>query len=135
MTHPLILSKEDELSNLTLGLTKSANLGGLFFQGGPVDPGSLIFLHRVDELSEEATRIREGLYAGGDLDALRAHTAASRTESPLLRFFLGYAEWAPGQLEDEISMGAWILAPYNVDLVFAEESDQVWQQSLHSLGG
>lgn len=129
------LYPSDELSNLTQGLTKTANLGGMFFQGGPVDPGSLIFLHRVDELGEETTRVRDGLYAGGDLDTLRAHTSSAGTESPLLRFFLGYAEWAPGQLEDEINMGAWILAPCNVDLVFSEEPDQVWQQSLHALGG
>ena len=125
----------EELSNLTQGMAKTANLGGMFFQGGPVDPGSLIFLHRVDELGDETTRIHDGLYAGGDLDALRTHTASTSSESPLLRFFLGYAEWAPGQLEDEISMGAWILAPSDVNLVFSEEVDQVWQQSLHALGG
>ena len=129
------LYPSDELNNLTQGLAKTSNLGGMFFQGGPVDPGSLIFLHRVDELGDEATRVLDGLYAGGDLDALRTHTSAVDTEAPLLRFFLGYAEWAPGQLEEEINMGAWILAPADVDLVFSEEADLVWQQSLHALGG
>jgi len=129
------LYPSDELDSLTQGMAKSANLGGMFFQGGPVDPGSLIFLHRVDELGEDATRVHEGLYAGGDLDALRAHSGTAGAAAPRLRFFLGYASWAPGQLEDEINLGAWILAPADVDQVFSEESDLVWQQSLYALGG
>ncbi len=129
------LYSRTELQNLTAGLQEGDVLSGMFFQGGPVDPGSLIFLHRVDELGDDATRISDGLYAGGDLDALREHTSNLESEQPLLRFYLGYADWSPGQLEAEIALGAWVLAPGDVDLVFSEEADQTWHEALHALGG
>jgi putative transcriptional regulator len=123
----------DELHDLTNGL-EAAQGGGMFYQGGPVDPGSLIFLHRVGDV-EEARRICEGLYTGGDLDALRAEPGNGETGSPGLRFYLGYANWAPGQLEAEISLGAWILTPGHADLVFSEEPQTVWHHALHGMGG
>ena len=127
------LSPADELNNLTNGL--EAEKGGrMFYQGGPVHPGSLIFLHRVGHI-EEATRICEGLYTGGDLDALRAEPGFGESDRPDLRFYLGYANWAPDQLEAEISLGAWILTPGEVELVFTEEPETVWQRALHGMGG
>ena len=129
------LYPRDELDRLTLGMGReSAGRGEMFYQGGPVEPGSLIFLHRVEHLRGEATPIRPGLFAGGDLDSLREYTAGAG-ESPFLRFFLGYSEWQPGQLESEIALGAWILAPGDLDLIFSDDPGAMWQQALISLGG
>ena len=125
----------DELQDLADGLESGHESGGMFHQGGPVEPSSLIFLHRVTSAGEDATRICDGLYAGGDLDLLRSNAAVLEGESPLLRFYLGYADWKPGQLENEIAIGAWILCPADVDLVFSDEPETVWQRALHSLGG
>ena len=126
----------EELRNLADGLEPdSGEASAMFFQGGPVEPGSLIFLHRVPHLEDQGTEIIPGLYAGGDLDALRSHTSEAETDDPLLRFYLGYADWAPGQLEAEISLGAWILCPGDTELVFSQEPDSVWQRALQSMGG
>jgi putative AlgH/UPF0301 family transcriptional regulator len=38
-------------------------------------------------------------------------------------------------LESEIALGAWILAPGETELVFSNDPDGVWQQSLQALGG
>ena len=129
------LYSRTELQNLTAGIQDGDVMSGMFFQGGPVDPGSLIFLHRVDELGDDTTRIVAGLYAGGDLDALREYALGIESDSPLLRFYLGYAEWSPGQLEAEIALGAWVLAPGNVGLVFSDEPNHTWHEALHALGG
>lgn len=131
------LYPSEELQSLTDGLDVDGRdtRSELFYQGGPVEPGSLIFLHRVAHLGGEATPICPGLYAGGDLDALREHGAETGDGGPFVRFFLGYSEWAPGQLEKEIALGAWILAPGDVDLVFSDSPDQVWQKALLGLGG
>jgi putative transcriptional regulator len=130
------LYPSEELDNITEGmdLDEEATRSELFYQGGPVEPGSLIFLHRVEELRGDATPIVDGLFAGGDLDALREHTAED-DDGPFVRFYLGYSEWAPGQLESEIAIGAWILAPGDRDLVFSDDPDGVWQQALLALGG
>ena len=122
----------EELHSLTGGLGGAS--GRMFYQGGPVEPRSLIFLHRVADL-EDATPICDGLYTGGDLDTLRTRTELAPEESPYLRFYLGYSSWAPGQLEAEISVGAWILSPGDSDLVFSGEPETVWHLALHGMGG
>ena len=131
------LYPSEELDSLAEGMDLEATMARseLFYQGGPVEPGSLIFLHRVEHLSGDATPITPGLYAGGDLDALREHTSRADEDGPFVRFYLGYSEWEPGQLESEIALGAWILAPGDVDLVFSDDPDAVWQQALLGLGG
>lgn len=130
------LYPKEELDRLTEGLARDpGHRGELFYQGGPVEPGSLIFLHRVEHLRGNAAAIRPGLFAGGDLDALREYSAGAAVESPLLRFFLGYSEWQPGQLESEIALGAWILAPGDVDLIFSDDPKAMWQRALLALGG
>lgn len=125
----------DELKNLAHGLQAEGETSRMFFQGGPVEPGSLIFLHRVPLLEDSGTEVCPGLYAGGDLDALRAHAGSQNTEDPILRFYLGYADWSPGQLEAEIDLGAWILCPGDVGLAFSSTPETIWQRALRSLGG
>ena len=130
------LYPSEELESLTSGLDlEEATRSEMFYQGGPVEPGSLIYLHRIPDVGGNATTICPGLFAGGDLDALREYGAGDESVDPFLRFFLGYAEWAPGQLEAEIALGAWILAPAEAQIVFSEEPDHVWQDALRNLGG
>lgn len=112
-----------------------AELGGLFFQGGPVQPGYLFFLHRLHEVIQGGSQICPGVYLGGDLEAIRAHATVLTTADPSLRFYLGYSGWKEGQLEAEIGMGAWMLAEARPEFVFDAEPEQLWQRALYSLGG
>ncbi len=123
----------EELQHYSEGLEQTA-YGGLFFEGGPVGLNSLIFLHRLEHLGE-GRPIFQDLYASGDLEAIRTHAAVMDPRQPVLRFYLGYAGWSPGQLENEVAMSYWILGPGSADLVFSVEPDTIWQQALYSLGG
>ena len=107
----------------------------MFFQGGPVDKSSLIFLHQLNGLIEDGTEVCRDLYVGGELNAIHTHTVVMDSETPLLRFYLGYASWEPGQLEDEISQDAWILCPGSAGLVLSITPETVWQEALYSLEG
>lgn len=129
----------DELQRLAgtseAGAEASADLGGLFFQGGPVEPGYLFFLHRLDGLIKGGSEICDGVFLGGELDAVRSEAAVLNAEEPVLRFYLGYASWREGQLEAEIAIGAWYLCPGTQNLVFDRRTDGIWQRALYSLGG
>ena len=46
---------------------------------------------------------------------------------------LGYASWAPGQLDEEIQQNAWLSAPASLDLVFDGEHETKWRRALASL--
>ena len=45
------------------------------------------------------------------------------------RLVLGCAGWAPGQLEAEISEGAWLPVDLEADLVFETEPEELWDQA------
>ena len=117
------------------GKATQTQLGRMFYQGGPVDQGHLFFMHRLSDIIKGGTKILDGLYLGGDLDAVRAEAEVIKADQPLLRFHLGYSGWDKGQLEWEISNGAWILAPGDPDLVFTTKPDAIWHEVLYSLGG
>ena len=112
-----------------------AELGRIFYQGGPVHQRWLFFLHRLDGLVEGGTKILDGLYLGGNLDVKYAEVEVLRAGVPRLRFYLGYAGWEPGQLESEISAGTWFLAPGDPELVLAPTPETMWQAVLYSMGG
>lgn len=103
----------------------------LVFVGGPMQPHTLIVLHRVEHLGV-GQPLFSNIYLGGDLETLRSHAKSSDSEQSVLRFYLGFANWEPAQLENEIGKGCWSLSPGSADVVFSSTPDQVWHQFLSS---
>lgn len=104
-------------------------------RGGPVGLDTLQFLHRVPELIPDGIPVADGLWLGGDLDALArhlsAHTEAARAD---VRLLLGYSGWGAGQLESELETGSWIPASLQAELVFEEDPQATWRRVVRSIG-
>jgi putative transcriptional regulator len=100
--------------------------------GGPVEPGRGFVLH-TDDYREEATLTVGGGFAiTATLDILRA---IGRGEGPRRNLLaLGYAGWAPGQLDAEMQANGWLSVPADSDLVFDNDFDTKWQRALAKLG-
>ena len=105
------------------------------FLGGPVETDALIALAYATQPVTEAT---------DELSPVSGRVAsADLTTDPLLlaglvdsvRIFRGYAGWGPGQLEDEIDSGAWLVLDAEPDDVFAPEPDELWRSVLRRQGG
>jgi putative transcriptional regulator len=47
---------------------------------------------------------------------------------------LGYAGWAPGQLEDEISRNGWLTVAADLDLIFDVAPEERYQAAMQALG-
>ncbi len=47
---------------------------------------------------------------------------------------LGYAGWAPGQLEREIEENSWLVAPLSETIIFEVPAEERWTAALHSIG-
>jgi putative transcriptional regulator len=47
---------------------------------------------------------------------------------------LGYAGWAPGQLDAEIQANGWLLVPADLELVFGRDNDSKWEQAIAKIG-
>ncbi len=106
----------------------------LFF-GGPVQPNTLHFLHRYGELVPGASAVVDGVAWGGDFDVMKTLIEAESPTSRDLRFFLGYAGWSSGQLDEEIRQGGWILSDASAEDVFAEAPERLWRSVLRKKGG
>jgi putative transcriptional regulator len=46
---------------------------------------------------------------------------------------MGHAGWRPGQLENEIKKGDWMMQSMTDDFVFNIQSNSMWEQAISSL--
>ena len=102
-------------------------------KGGPVDTGRGFVLHSSDFFIEDATlSIDDGICLTATLDILKAIAAGSGPKHAILA--LGYAGWAPGQLESEIQHNGWLHCPADADLVFGRDAEDKYQRALNKIG-
>ncbi len=102
---------------------------GVVFSGGPVERDALLALGQG---SRSPGDLPLGLHSI-DLDAQPALVQASGIER--LRLFAGYAGWGSGQLEGELSSGAWWLTEAVADDVFHDDPAGLWARVLRRSGG
>jgi putative transcriptional regulator len=102
------------------------------YEGGPVQPSALSFLHS-DALLLDGNVI-PNLSLGHSVDELVELGEAFSTARKL-KMFAGYAGWSPGQLENEMKHKAWLTHPASLELVFDTAPEQLWQVILRRKGG
>lgn len=101
--------------------------------GGPVETGRGFVLHSADYFKADSTLpINDSVCLTATIDILRDIAKGSGPTQALLA--LGYAGWAPGQLEDEIQSNGWLNCPANPELVFDPAVDRKYNRALDSLG-
>ena len=108
---------------------------GPLCMGGPVQPNTLHVLHRYGESAGESIELGDGVFWGGDFETIKAKVENEATSAEQIRFFLGYAGWTPGQLDAEIEQDGWIIAPSELSIVFPDDPEQLWTQTLRRMGG
>jgi putative transcriptional regulator len=102
-------------------------------KGGPVEPGRGFVLHTSDYFIENSTLpIDDGICLTATLDVLKAIAKGSGPGAALLA--LGYAGWAPGQLETEIQDNGWLHCSADPDLIFGSDIDNKYDRALRKLG-
>jgi putative transcriptional regulator len=92
--------------------------------GGPVDERRGFVLHTPDWTGEGTTLLDDHFAITEDPRILQAIAAGSGPRRAM--FCLGYAGWGPGQLDAEMTTGAWGVAPADERLVFDEDPQQKW---------
>lgn len=95
--------------------------------GGPVESLRVFALHTSDYTSAHSAVVKDGVSLTSDPDILLAVAAGKGPRR--LRLVLGYAGWAPGQLEAEMAAGAWIRAAADESLLFDEDYDKKWDKA------
>ena len=103
---------------------------GSVYVGGPVQPSALIVLAEFDEAEQAA------LIAFEDIGVLAS--GAAEDGPPAVRrgrAFAGHAGWGPGQLDDELERGDWIVEPALREDAFTSTPDELWEAVLIRKGG
>lgn len=103
--------------------------------GGPVQPETLHFLHRLGDRMPESAEVVGDVRWGGDFERLQALLESNPGLAGRLRFFMGYSGWGEGQLDSEVDEGAWIKAPGRMATVFPDDAEAMWRDVLLGLGG
>lgn len=103
-------------------------------QGGPVQPETLHVLHRAPGLVDGGEDLPGGVTWGGDLESLVEAFASNDADAEDFAFFLGYAGWAPGQLDEEIARGDWLLTTARAEDLFETAPEDLWKAVLRRMG-
>ena len=101
------------------------------YEGGPVQPSALSFLHS-DAFLQNAN-VMPNLSLGHSMDDL-VELGESLSPTRKIKMFAGYAGWSPGQLESEMKRKAWLTHPATIELVFDSPPEQLWQEILRRKG-
>jgi putative transcriptional regulator len=112
------------------------------YVGGPVQQNLLFILH--SGLPAEAT----GEYSKSSIPGVIFEPVSERmitylnehwedipeSQKPETRFYVGYSGWGPGQLEEEMKIGSWLIHKATPDIVFHKEPEMGWKDALSKKG-
>lgn len=115
-------------------ITLPATAGDMkVLKGGPVETGRGFVLHSSDFFIKDATLpIDEGICLTATVDILRAIAQGDGPKHAILA--LGYAGWAPGQLETEIQGNGWLHCAADADLIFGRDVEDKYRRALDKIG-
>ena len=100
--------------------------------GGPVEQGRGFVLHTSDYFTADSSLpVAENIALTATVDILRAMARGEGPERAVLA--LGYAGWAPGQLENEIQHNGWLTCQADEELIFGLDFDARYLAALRKL--
>lgn len=113
------------------------------YGGGPVETQAVFVLHSgisAPWKSPALREIRPGLWFEPSFPAIQPYVSGQTPEVPpddvpVIRLYLGYAGWAPGQLEAELDQGAWQVIEARASLVFQTPPAEIWKTAMEIRGG
>jgi putative transcriptional regulator len=96
---------------------------GVLYQGGPCE-GPLMVVHTHGNRSD--IEVRPGVHFSTERESIE--WLLRYNEAPI-KYFVGYAGWAAGQLEMEMETGSWLTVSASEEQVFAAD-EELWSRLL-----
>ena len=134
----LVLNKSSNVDTRTVlqKLHLDVDIEGMIHAGGPVDGGSLNFLHTHDVLSSETYMNPNGICISNDMEFICKLCDGAMPKQH--RVFAGRCMWAPGQLEGELAGSypwspehSWMVIPAIPELIFGSDDMSQWQDAVN----
>jgi len=102
------------------------------YLGGPVELEAAFFLYSDDYEAKNFLAVGEGVRLSRDPQIL--HDIARGVGPRQYLFLLGYAGWAPGQLEAELAVKGWLILPAENTILFDTPDQEKWQKAALRYG-
>jgi len=107
--------------------------GDRIYEGGPVMREVRLALFSAERRpAASAFHVTKGVYLSmhpANIDALPSWRGQR------LRFFTGFAGWAPGQLQRELQLDAWFVLPVTDDVLFRADTRGLWKELIEKARG
>jgi putative transcriptional regulator len=132
LTFPDVLSRLNIMPEGDIRLPKEASALPVH-RGGPVETSRGFVLHSADYVIDDSTLvIDDDICLTATLEILKAIAAGNGPSQALLA--LGYAGWAPGQLEHELQANGWLNCPARPEILFTPNLDRKYDIALADIG-
>ena len=102
------------------------------FMGGPVELEAAFFLHSSEYTSSNFIKVNDLVRVSRDPRILK--DIAQNKGPKDYRFLLGYAGWAPGQLESELMHEGWLTLPSEYEDLFETPPERMWEKITAKYG-
>ena len=97
--------------------------------GGPVEVSRISMLIRSADPSKDSMQVFHDVYISGNYAVLQ-QMVVSATADERFRIYAGYAGWAAGQLDAEVSRGDWHILEADAKTIFELETSKVWPEMI-----
>ena len=131
VNRPIEVTLAALFKQVEIELPESALTTQPVFFGGPVQFDHGFVLHRPVGAWKSTLPVGDiGLTTSRDI--LEAMARGQGPHQQLVA--LGYAGWAPGQLEDEIKRNGWLTVQADLDTIFQVPPEERYDAAMHLLG-
>ena len=106
------------------------------YLGGPVGPQMLFFMHTLGpEVVPESVDLGNGVWFGGDFDAIKRYVELGAPVDGHVKFIVGYSGWEKGQIASELRRHDWaVLVGGGKDLLMGDGDDDRWRDAVSQFG-
>lgn len=99
------------------------------YHGGPVAKRQLMLLIRTASPPEGSQHVFKDIYISSSQTVIK-RMIEDPTSEERFRVYAGYAGWAPGQLDMEVSRGGWHILRADPETVFDKSPPDIWPELI-----
>jgi putative transcriptional regulator len=123
---------EEIMEQIQISTDHSTKHTNSVFHGGPVQEDRGFVLHRPLGNWSSTLQINPHVALTSSRDIIEAIAHDQGPKDAIVA--LGYAGWAPGQLEQELAANAWLSCPANEQIIFEIPPEARWQAAADIIG-
>ncbi len=99
------------------------------YVGGPVSVDRMMLLIRSRSRPAQSAHVFGGVYVSSNREVLDRLIGSGKAGKQF-HVYIGYAGWAPGQLEQEVSRGDWHIMEADAKTIFDRNAAEVWPELI-----